>query len=101
MNFNYYMTSEREDTLFIMGLDRRPRWETPEAAMTVVTDLLYGTTRPGGAANAGTIFSVNPIRGAEHVLHSFGVAATDGTLPEAPLVDVAGTLYSTTTGGGT
>lgn len=70
---------------------------------------LYGTTRIGGApgvyasdyaSGAGTVFQVD-LLGNETVLHSFGSTYADGLFPQGGLVmDAAGNLYGTTTGGG-
>ena len=61
---------------------------------------LYGTTRYGGAYNAGTVFEVTP-SGTEKVLHSFEVTGTDGYYPYAGLiVDKKRNLYGTTYYGG-
>ena len=60
---------------------------------------LYGTTSGGGgSADHGTVFSVTP-SGTERRLYSFQ-GGTDAEGPEAPLVDVNGTLYGTSTIGG-
>ena len=66
---------------------------------------LYGITGGGGArrycygtVGCGTIFSIT-LGGKEKVLHSFG-GASDGIAPEEGLIDVHGTLYRTTYGGG-
>ena len=74
--------------------------EFPFAGVIDVKGMLYGTTYNGGTAGVGTVFSVNPKTGAETVLHSFG-SGTDGKTPYAGLIDVNGTLYGTTYGGGT
>jgi uncharacterized repeat protein (TIGR03803 family) len=68
---------------------------------------LYGTTASGGAHSCssssfqgcGTVFSVT-LGGTEKVLYSFS-KSPDGNAPEAGLIDVGGTLYGTTTFGGT
>lgn len=73
----------------------------PRASVIDVNGALYGTTEGGGAyydGCCGTVFRVTT-DGAEKVLHSFG-ASSDGSLPEAGLVNVDGTLYGTTYGGG-
>jgi uncharacterized repeat protein (TIGR03803 family) len=72
----------------------------PQAALTDVGGIFYGTTSAGGRSNLGTVFSFNPATGAEEVVHKFGVG-TDGTAPQAALIDVGGTLYGTTSKGGT
>jgi uncharacterized repeat protein (TIGR03803 family) len=61
---------------------------------------LYGTTRYGGAYNAGTVFELTP-SGAETILWSFG-NGTDGQYPWGGLaLDKKGSLYGTTQAGGT
>jgi uncharacterized repeat protein (TIGR03803 family) len=60
---------------------------------------LYGTTFAGGTSGAGTVFRVTRY-GKEIVLYSFAGSA-DGAQPEAGLaMDAAGSLYGTTTAGG-
>lgn len=79
----------------------------PLGSLIDVNGMLYGTTQYGGTVNCvdegylgcGTIFSIDPTGGAETVVHSFG-KGTDGTIPVAGLIDVNGTLYGTTSGGG-
>jgi uncharacterized repeat protein (TIGR03803 family) len=78
----------------------------PLASLIDVKGTLYGTTQQGGAnttcnhstSGCGTVFSIAP-SGTENVLHSFG-SGTDGIAPVAALVEVDGTLYGTTMGGG-
>jgi uncharacterized repeat protein (TIGR03803 family) len=76
----------------------------PSAALVALKGTLYGTTEYGGVyyncsgADCGTVFSITP-SGAEKVLHNFG-SGTDGRSPTAALIDVDGTLYGTTVGGG-
>ena len=61
---------------------------------------LYGTTRQGGAHNAGTVFMVTPAA-VETVLYSFGSQSGDGNNPYGPLImDKKGNLYGATVGGG-
>jgi uncharacterized repeat protein (TIGR03803 family) len=73
----------------------------PLAGLTNIKGALYGTTYVGGANGngLGTLFSVDASTGAEKVLHSFG-SDTDGSYPDAGLLDVKGTLYGTTPSGG-
>jgi len=73
---------------------------------------LYGTTISGGVHGGGTVFELTPSPGAaytETLLHSFagcpnagcGIGA-DGASPYSGLIlDSAGNLYGTTSGGGT
>jgi len=76
----------------------------PEAALINVNGTLYGTTNYGGGAGCGrigcgTVFSVTTT-GKEKVLYIFGSRSADGANPYAALINVNGTLYGTTTGGG-
>ncbi|MGB8909631.1 MAG: choice-of-anchor tandem repeat GloVer-containing protein [Candidatus Cybelea sp.] len=76
----------------------------PYAGLINVNGMLYGTTYSGGGAGCysnfgcGTIFSITTA-GKERLLHIFGTG-TDGENPRAGLINVNGTLYGTTTGGG-
>jgi uncharacterized repeat protein (TIGR03803 family) len=59
---------------------------------------LYGTTGGGGANGLGMVFEITPI-GTFTTLHSFD--GTDGSGPQAPLMqDTNGIFYGTTSGGG-
>ncbi len=71
----------------------------PFAGLTDVDGTFFGTTSAGGTYNYGTVFSVTP-DGVEKVLYSFNRKLPDGRNPYAGLVDVKGTLYGTTSGGG-
>ncbi len=76
---------------------------SPYAGLVAVGRTLYGTTMQGGAVHhcdlgCGTVFKITS-SGTETVLHSFG-GGNDGANPEAGLIDVGGTLYGTTHGGG-
>lgn len=73
--------------------------EDPYAGLTYVNGKLYGTTFEGGTMGNGTVFAVTT-GGAETIVHSFGTIAHDGGAPEAGLIAVNGTLYGTTSGGG-
>jgi uncharacterized repeat protein (TIGR03803 family) len=72
----------------------------PAGALLSVNGTLYGVTYAGGTSGYGTVFSVTR-SGKETVLHSFAGAPYDGANPQAGLIDVNGTLYGTTAGGGT
>jgi uncharacterized repeat protein (TIGR03803 family) len=69
------------------------------AGLIDVNGTLYGTTGGGGQNRGGTVFSITRT-GKEHVLYSFGAGSSDGAEPLAGLVNVNGTLYGTTAGGG-
>jgi len=79
----------------------------PQASLINVNGTLYGTTYYGGTFRActsgftpgcGTVFSITP-SGTEQVIYSFG-GGSDGNYPKAPLVELDGTLYGTTSWGG-
>lgn len=79
---------------------RRRGSKPSEAGLLAVGGTLYGTTSAGGAnGKGGTVFSISP-SGSESILHSFG-QGTDGADPLAGLINVKGTLYGTTSSGGT
>jgi uncharacterized repeat protein (TIGR03803 family) len=78
----------------------------PDAALLNVRGTLYGMTGFGGSSSCrasgyygcGTVYSVTT-SGVEKVLYTFEGGA-DGAQPQANLVDVNGTLFGTTTYGG-
>ncbi|MGP8099392.1 MAG: choice-of-anchor tandem repeat GloVer-containing protein [Candidatus Cybelea sp.] len=77
----------------------------PEAPLFDVGGVLYGTTWDGGSSQncgngCGTVFAITP-SGKETVVYSFKAGTPDGAYPDAPVVDIRGTLYGTTFFGGT
>jgi uncharacterized repeat protein (TIGR03803 family) len=76
----------------------------PDAGLINVKGTIYGTTENGGTTycsssfDCGTVFAITR-SGKETVLHNFG-GSGDGTYPEAGLINVKGTFYGTTMGGG-
>jgi uncharacterized repeat protein (TIGR03803 family) len=74
--------------------------QNPQASLINANGTLYGTTGGGGADSNGTVFSITTSV-KETVLYSFKGGTTDGAQPLAGLIDVKGTLYGTTNGGGT
>lgn len=78
----------------------------PEAGLTELGGLLYGTTYYGGTTSAncypgcGAMFSFDPTTGAETIVYNFQ-GAPDGAGPKSSLLAVGGTLYGTTYYGGT
>jgi uncharacterized repeat protein (TIGR03803 family) len=91
-------TTGKEHVLHTFGSGSDGR--TPEASLVVVKGTLYGTTAGGGTYDDGTVFSITT-KGTEQVLYSFAGKPSDGEDPSAGLIDVDGTLYGTTTAGGT
>jgi uncharacterized repeat protein (TIGR03803 family) len=77
----------------------------PRARLINVNGTLYGTTGNGGSTacyngnGCGTVFSITP-SGTEKVVYAFK-GGNDGAFPSAGLIDVNGTLYGTTSQGGT
>jgi uncharacterized repeat protein (TIGR03803 family) len=75
--------------------------EHPYSGLVDVSGTLYGTTSRGGAYDEGTVYSISTTSaGAETVLWAFG-GTPGGSQPKADLINVSGTLYGTTTTGGT
>jgi uncharacterized repeat protein (TIGR03803 family) len=71
----------------------------PSGDLLDVGGMLYGTTENGGAYSKGTVFSVNPKTKIETAIYAFQ-GGSDGSFPVAGLINVGGTLYGTTSGGG-
>ncbi|MGA8575767.1 MAG: choice-of-anchor tandem repeat GloVer-containing protein [Candidatus Cybelea sp.] len=74
------------------------------AGVTNIHGTLYGTTFHGGGASAcgagcGIAYSLNTATGAFTILHRF-IGGSDGFYPTSTLLNVNGTLYGTTVGGG-
>ena len=65
---------------------------------------LYGTTEDGGSSGNGTVFQINTNGSGFTVLKTFSPLVnntnSDGAYPDADLVLSSGTLYGTTSGGG-
>jgi len=94
-------TSGKEKMLYSFA--RGSDGANPDASLIDVNGTLYGTTARGGASacsgnGCGTVYSISTT-GAEKVLYSFA-GGSDGANPVAGLIDVKGTLYGTTTKGG-
>jgi len=64
---------------------------------------LYGTTYNGGANGWGAVFKLTPSQGlwTESVLYSFQLGQDGGSPLAGVILDAAGNLYGTTSGGGT
>jgi uncharacterized repeat protein (TIGR03803 family) len=73
----------------------------PYGTPALAGGVLYGLTSAGGTANAGSAFRTNLDGSNYSILHSFGVATTDGQAPNygAPVV-AGGVMYGATFGGG-
>jgi uncharacterized repeat protein (TIGR03803 family) len=72
----------------------------PQAALTVLGNVLFGTTFQGGSDDAGTIFSFDPASATEQALYSFDDNG-EGAFPTAPLLAFHRQLYGTASTGGT
>lgn len=77
------------------------------AGLLQVNGMLYGTTQYGGSGllcgegdGCGSVFSINPVTGAETILHFFKDDGKDGRNPMGGLIEVNGKLYGTTEKGG-
>jgi uncharacterized repeat protein (TIGR03803 family) len=74
----------------------------PRAGVTLdASGNVYGTTRLGGTANAGTVFRVGSGGSGFTLLHSFVAGVGDGSRPESELALSGDVLYGTTRTGGT
>jgi uncharacterized repeat protein (TIGR03803 family) len=71
----------------------------PQAGLLVSGNTLYGTTSAGGAANAGTVFSINSDGNGLTNIYSFQ-GGNDGRGPVSDLVLSGNTLYGTVALGG-
>jgi uncharacterized repeat protein (TIGR03803 family) len=70
----------------------------PQAALTEVNGVLYGTTSEGGYPNDdGTVYTVTT-SGTEKVIYTFGNNGDDGEIPLGTLANVNGELYGMTAG---
>jgi uncharacterized repeat protein (TIGR03803 family) len=101
-------TNGNETVLYSFGSGGATDGANPGAGLIMDSaGNLYGTTNSGGAYNSvfsngnGTIFKLDT-NGNETVLYSFGAGGLrDGNFPRAGLImDSAGNLYGTTSGGG-
>ncbi len=101
--FSFKLSSGYESVLY--SFEGGTDGELPLAGLITRNSMLYGTTSEGGCISGycgsiyGTVFEVSTTYGTESVVHSFG-SGSDGRFPIAGLIDVKGTLYGTTLGGG-
>jgi uncharacterized repeat protein (TIGR03803 family) len=100
-------SSGKETVLYSFCTQKKCRdGSEPAASLIDVKGTLYGTTGQGGVYpcasgyGCGTVFALDAKTGKEKVLHSFGSSGTDGVFPSGALIDVKGTLYGTTSQGG-
>lgn len=78
-----------------------PDGNQPTADLLYYNGELYGTTNGGGTNGDGTVFEAPTSGGSETVLYSFA-GGSDGSGPQASVVELGGELYGTTyLGGGT
>lgn len=82
---------------------------TPDGALVISSNTLFGTTLHGGNVNNGSIFAVNTAGTGFTTLHKFTVGSgtlpqpyfnNDGINPEVGVILSGNTLYGTTEGGG-
>jgi uncharacterized repeat protein (TIGR03803 family) len=88
------------DEIVVYSFAGNPDGSNPSAGLLKVGGTLFGTTIGGGSYNLGAVFSLDPIKGTEAIVHSFGSQNEDGGYPYAGLIDVNGKLYGTTSVGG-
>jgi uncharacterized repeat protein (TIGR03803 family) len=105
--FTAERTHARRAYTLLHSFEGYPDGLEPYADLISVKGLLYGTTESGGSSplrqarrlGGGTVFSITP-SGTETVLHNFAALRRDGANPDSGLINVNGTLYGTTSGGG-
>ncbi len=78
---------------------------SPCAALTLASNLLYGTASAGGSGAAGTVFSLNTNGSQFTTLRNFAVVAgngtnLDGAFPVAPVLLLNNSVYGTAFSGG-
>ncbi len=74
---------------------------SPESGLVQFGARLYGATLYGGSVgpcSCGTVYSIEPVSGAEKVVHAF--TGADGAHPFSDLIKTGGLLYGTAGGGG-
>jgi len=113
--FSFKLPNGPETVLYsFCGQSNCADGEHPRAGVISFHNMLYGTTQFGGGSAdcCGTLFSVNPMTGAETVLHTFQGAPADGAYPWAGVIVGVGAivsgyhrgadymLFGTTAGGG-
>ena len=76
--------------------------QNPEGNLIDVNGMLYGATLFGGVHGYGTVFALDLSTGAAKLLYSFRGPKKhlDGAYPYAGLINLKGTLYGTTSEGG-
>lgn len=72
----------------------------PTGKLIYVGGKLYGTTGGGGSYGGGTVFSLDASSGVETVLYSFNSSDNGPWYPLGGVTNVNGTLYGTTSYGG-
>jgi uncharacterized repeat protein (TIGR03803 family) len=96
----FSVTTTGTEHILYNFIPRRGGAALPRDGLVNVKGTLYGTTYGGGAYGfGGTAFSITT-SGSLTILHNFG-SGTDGSEPYAPLLNVKGALYGTTSSGGT
>jgi uncharacterized repeat protein (TIGR03803 family) len=78
---------------------------SPCAALTLSSNVLYGTASAGGTGAAGTVFSLNADGSRFNAFRSFSAVASNGTnrdgaFPVAPVLLLGNTVYGTAFSGG-
>src|SRR5262249_14178167 len=82
----------------LQNFAKSPDGHYPLATLTLLGNVLYGTTQQGGNSGGGTVFQINTDGTGYNVLKHF--AAGDGTNPYTRLVLSGNVFYGTTANGG-
>ena len=98
----FRMRTDGGDFTILHSFTGGPDGGNPKAAVVLdPSGNLYGTaTQGGGTSRYGTVFKLRTNGSGFAVLHSFASGASDGFMPDTPLVrDSSGNLYGTTQSG--
>lgn len=83
---------------FSGSLGETPDGKYPSGTLLAIGDRLYGVTAEGGAANLGSVYSIDKSGQDYDLLHSFG--GVGGDTPLGGLTAVEGKLFGVTLSGG-
>lgn len=95
----FALTPSGAETVLVRFQGAKKDGSEPLGDLIDVKGELYGTTRYGGPAGAGTIFAVS-LSGAESIVYAFKGSGADGAEPFAGLTAAGGKLVGTTRYGG-
>ncbi|HEY5259474.1 MAG TPA: choice-of-anchor tandem repeat GloVer-containing protein [Rhabdochlamydiaceae bacterium] len=101
--FSYDITTTTYTPLFsFTGSSVSFPGDTPEAGLSMLGTVLYGTTNAGGNSGDGVLFSYDTASSTYTELFNFvNTAAAPGSSPAGAVTPIGNVLYGTANGGGT